>query len=518
MLFVCAYRLILVAFHVEATGLSVAGAFSMPTAMKRPGAAIVVPRNSVKSVATTRIVSAAIPKAPAKRLSVAMPVTEAPAKKPAAGSTMLRTSSMKTSAGAKMKSQSSFVDIEICHKLHNGFSDAEKLRISDTCKMLGKIPISSACTGSNASAVAVANVLQVVGAGELEEDFIAELEGSKRKFAEFISARLQGNLRHSFDCITKACMQRAQCLIHEGECIVPDSSLICFIGWSCKNFSKEFSVNTDGLKRDDFISRGFAAGEGSSGQTFWAMIKIMTSKTHIYIVWENVPEVMTDDATWSIIVEAVEGAGYAIAASLFNSMDFYLPQDRKRVYAICVWAAPFGGMDAARAHSEVLLQQVQKLGAPGKAYALDKFLLAPTSASSLRHCGKEKGIADEEVDPLWKKRQTEFCLDKGLRISSIAVPSELESCPWVKALPLRERNGLAIHLELQPDITSIDLNPTLPRMSIVTAKGFVSTVLPGGKVFMPKRKQQLVGVDMMRLQDSPPSDYIIIYMYIHIYI
>ena len=50
---------------------------------------------------------------------------------------------------------------------------------------------------------------------------------------------------------------------------------------------------------------------------------------------------------------------------------------------------------------------------------------------------------------------------------------------------------------MEPKIQSIDVNPSIDRMTSTTDPTFIHTILPGAKIMMPEREQQLTGIDVM---------------------
>jgi hypothetical protein len=138
---------------------------------------------------------------------------------------------------------------------------------------------------------------------------------SKRKFCDFVSIECLGETSsHAFCDMGDASKEVAHCENHDEDCFVPGASMISFVGWSCKNFSKEFSSNGDGLLRTAFLDGGgFEAGEGTSGETFSKLRSILRYKKHAIVIFENVPEALQDKSLLYIRT-AIEGEGYALAA------------------------------------------------------------------------------------------------------------------------------------------------------------------------------------------------------------
>ena len=130
---------------------------------------------------------------------------------------------------------------------------------------------------------------------------------------------------------------------------------------------------------------------------------------------------------------------------------------------------------------------------------LDKFILAAGSSEADQFISK----SPERCDVQWRKLHAEYCATKELRLSAVELPAELQSINCITALPSREAHGLAIHLQLNPDMFSIDVNPSVARMTVAAHDKFAHTILPGSKILLPTRGQQLNGIDFMMLQGFP---------------
>jgi hypothetical protein len=118
---------------------------------------------------------------------------------------------------------------------------------------------------------------------------------------------------HSFEDISSVSKDEAHCELHDKLCQLPLSSLISFCGFSCKNLSKLYSTNGDGLSRSDVFNGGFDDGVGTTSSTFKSLVNVLLRKKHIVLVWENVPEIL-DERIFPTVAQAHCSAGYALAA------------------------------------------------------------------------------------------------------------------------------------------------------------------------------------------------------------
>ena len=137
-------------------------------------------------------------------------------------------------------------------------------------------------------------------------------------FAMHLSESVLGQSpTHAFEDI-KDVGTVSKCLLHKGQhepCVLK-RSLLGYYGWSCKNLSKEFSSNKEGLDRKYFFQQGFSEGCGSSGETYEAMKLILQNERPVHVVWENVPDALSD-AIFKLIVSDTNAAGYSISATSF---------------------------------------------------------------------------------------------------------------------------------------------------------------------------------------------------------
>jgi site-specific DNA-cytosine methylase len=202
-------------------------------------------------------------------------------------------------------------------------------------------------------------------------------------------------------------------------------------------------------------------------------------------------------------------AGVAVIHSshkvdVLNAKDYYLPQDRDRAWGVCVRTEFHDSMDDARSQGELILQKVHMMADPKGIYSIKSCisssrLPAPKAKATNTDDSKNQTV-EAASDNAWKKLQTTFCLDNGILLSSLKLPSDIDSSPWAQRLPLREKSALAIHLQMKPSLVSVDLNPSLPRQSPCLSEETINTVMPGAKIVLPGLNRQLSGIDCMMFQ------------------
>jgi len=133
------------------------------------------------------------------------------------------------------------------------------------------------------------------------------------------------------------------CAMHNGMCSVPAGQrgpVIAHFGFSCKNLSKLFN-GSGGSSRSEILANIFVEGKGSTGSTFADIITALRVRPVPFIMFENVVELMKPDHM-DVIVDAFQSVGMHARAAIFESVNYGLPQARKRVYGVACNAALAG--------------------------------------------------------------------------------------------------------------------------------------------------------------------------------
>lgn len=102
---------------------------------------------------------------------------------------------------------------------------------------------------------------------------------------------------------------------------VPDHEVLT-AGFPCQPFSKSGS------------QLGFE--HTAQGRLFFAVLEILRVKRPRRFILENVPNILRhqEGATRQIIMDQLEGLGYAVAVELFSPHEFGIPQVRQRAYFV----------------------------------------------------------------------------------------------------------------------------------------------------------------------------------------
>lgn len=120
------------------------------------------------------------------------------------------------------------------------------------------------------------------------------------------------------------------------ECeVCPVDQVLFFMeaGFSCKNFSRLFHACSEG-SRAEMLDSILEEGKGSTGATFQALLQFIAAHAPMFLLWENVRQLVDADSNRHVLIRGFEEVGYAVAWDLFNSKDFGIMQDRVRVFGI----------------------------------------------------------------------------------------------------------------------------------------------------------------------------------------
>ena len=100
----------------------------------------------------------------------------------------------------------------------------------------------------------------------------------------------------------------------------------------------DFDVLLAGFPCQPFSSIGKRAGflHKTQGTLFYDVLRIIEAKRPAAFLLENVQGLVTHDSgrTFSLIIEALEGAGYRVEHKILDSSDYGVPQSRKRIYIL----------------------------------------------------------------------------------------------------------------------------------------------------------------------------------------
>ena len=129
----------------------------------------------------------------------------------------------------------------------------------------------------------------------------------------------------------------------------------------------------------------------------------------------------------------------------------------------------------------VLDSQVQGF-ARDKPLPLQNFILPENHRLVSHVCESQEDGQDGSSEDAGKSQLAQFCRAKDLQISACTLTPAMQASRWVVSLPHREQNGLAAHAQVQPDMKSIDLGPSIFRMNPVTHLETFHTLVPNSRI------------------------------------
>lgn len=104
-----------------------------------------------------------------------------------------------------------------------------------------------------------------------------------------------------------------------------------------KKYKDEIDILVGGSPCQSFSINGKRAGlEDTRGTLFYDYARLIEEIQPKVFIYENVPGMLSHDNgnTWKIIQEVFDSLGYAIHFDILNSVDFGIPQNRKRLFVV----------------------------------------------------------------------------------------------------------------------------------------------------------------------------------------
>ena len=390
-------------------------------------------------------------------------------------------------------------------------------RLQAHVTQLGAVSLGSMCSGSNITSILVANLLEVLKTGTpLHDVFSCEVDARKQEFLKYVAEWLGQSSSHNiFSDITEMGEHGAHCSNHDNTmCSIPPAPLIMTCGFSCKNFSKLFQSK----KRTRILKNILEKGRGTTGNTCQGMLAFIRAHAPPFLIWENVPTLLekSQKRNHAYLVKAFHEAGYASATGSANSIEFHLPQVRRRAYGVIVHVGKSGlGLPEASELAEKILKTKESM-ASVEPVSIEEFLLERgddylKKQLVILKAARQKTLRKEASAKklVWRKGLQAICKRRGILYNKLKLPTKIGSA-WLRALPLREQLGVALHVRSEKGLTAIETSQAISRMSKSDAN-HINTITPKGRwVLLPpmvKQSRVLTGYEKMRMQGFP--DYFI---------
>ena len=202
-----------------------------------------------------------------------------------------------------------------------------------------KFTMSSACTVSGMAEVVHAELTRML---ELPSEVAFSCEKVKSKRGFYMSVMSPHLFVHGcmFDDMASLPDLVAQCSVHGHACKVPMRTSLHVCGFSCKDLPK-LNNNWSPAQKAMVLQKQL----GSRGKAFAALTNFANKAKPNIMIPGNVDELEDKgepNPNLDFLYEVMSAVGYGMGQKTLVSMDFGLPQGRKRVYFVCIRNESFG--------------------------------------------------------------------------------------------------------------------------------------------------------------------------------
>ena len=370
------------------------------------------------------------------------------------------------------------------------------------------LPLASIFSGSEVFLLASDVLVKKLNRGlGVESRYGCEWKRPKRDFIlKVIHNMPLGNkacLFHNAEAMSGAV---APCAAHGKDCWIPDGAkgpVAGAFGFSCKDFS---SANNNPPQKKVMIQKGL----GSSGKTARSLIDFLAMHP-LPIVWlENVGELCSEShGQLHVLKELLANAGYIAKETILNSLQFALPQDRRRAYLICFHEHLIEPPEG-KSHEDMLNEAIQVLDRMKTAeiYDYKKFLVGdgdPDLSAEFKKRTKAAGQSQKPTSASWQGKHFEFFQEQGLSASACEPSAEVLQSEWFKLLPPREKQVLGYWANKAPDAFGVDVSQSINRTPLCK-RAHMPSLMPTGHYFLFEAPfiRPLLGKECMHMQGFPP--------------
>jgi len=227
-------------------------------------------------------------------------------------------------------------------------------------------------------------------------------------------------------------------------------------------------------------------------------------------LWENVPDLVYESNKDNLdyLMQSLLAIGYVCAFALFKTVEYGQPQDRLRVFGICLHVGQSGlNKERCLQLASDVVSQVTKMKVSER-LDIKTFLLADNDkilANNLRALQdtKDQGHESQQVVDLeWRKKTLAKCHELNISYSMLRAPEAVKKSPWFSALTLREQQGIALRLIQLPSAKTCDSSQCVTRMQ-PHDEDVIHTFTPDCRmILMPPFVSQLrvmAGIEAMML-------------------
>ena len=387
-------------------------------------------------------------------------------------------------------------------------TDDEKNHLRTHLGSLGNtLQISSSCSGSEVVWVALHYLMKALDFDcRLDHLFSCEKEVPKQRWIHEVMRPLFAAGAKSacvFKDIGGLCNEMCECAVH-GRCQVAFSRLHVS-GFSCKDLSKLNKARDAG--RSSLPDRS-----GTSGATLDALMRFVTAHMPPILVMENVDDLLSHTSSnFAFLLNELESRGYQADAAELCSMDYFVPQRRKRCYVIAYLVLPGWEGRAVATQARRAVALTNRLVHSRAATSLNSFLLPESHAyvrSELERRTQARSAASKEQEQreeLWKEQYQKELAKQQVPVSECVVPLIDRGGPWYPLLTPRQKVVLGHSILTNSSMTSADIYQSIGREFVSSDPNVVSTIVPNSLKRLRSLRRPLLGYEALKLQAFPDA-------------
>ena len=348
--------------------------------------------------------------------------------------------------------------------------------------------------------------------------YICELSDMKRNFGTDVIEldQVEGEETEDFCTFKDLCHLHklvCECSRHKGKsrkksrasaatgaglegCPVPATEGIIG-GISCKDLSK--GNQNKGKMGNPLDPAGPPKTGGSSWSTFYGLLWLIDAHGQDCPDWiaiENVDELVTsrDEEIIDVVLSELSARGYECIYFFVNSVDWAIPQERKRVFIIGLQVVYAKHIRFSKVSIDMVFRHIKDTFASARrrspcltSVLLDDDDLRVTAARAEWMEHEPKGWDSPTL-----KAHLRYWQDKGMRLGEFEVDPNTKKSVWYKHCNARDKDALAGHQHQRKDEAACyfagDISQSVGRVphSSLHSTGAVvtQTILPGSVIYL----------------------------------
>ena len=346
------------------------------------------------------------------------------------------------------------------------------------------------CSGSDSPIIVLKHIAAACRARGMRGFDVAQVLAceSNRNKQKFIRSHFP-DLPCLFADIGEMGEVEARCIIQGNHCRVPGADL-AYIGFSCKSAS---TLNEQRIFLCEALAKGDLKNAGTTGLTLGGFFGYLKRHRPALVILENVGGILMQ-TRFGTPIAAVSRLfnhhGYALNWSKLNTIHYWLPQRRTRVW---LWATLVKdcGLDTV---PRTLLE----LRSPGH-FPIDLFISAGSEEIEAAHRVKRRSHLVKTFK--WPDHHRAFKMRMGITMD---VPTVQSTCAGLLLDRERDLVNVFTHLSRQRGFTPeadelfFDISQSLDRAT--KTHGFCACICPNSRVWSSKRGRLLTGREKLSLQ------------------